>query len=613
MTESTQKHKSLISAAISLNKAGENDRAIDVLNAAIELRNDHIPSYVLLGSLYQEENQTELAEAAYRKAYSLDPDDQEAIKGIGLFLFEQKRYIEALPYLQKQFDHDPSDPDIAFQLASALLEIPEREGEEIEVLMASWDKTHDFNIAYFLGRRYFEKEEPVLAEKLFEEVLSYSRTPKTLIDVANSYRFYATDSQNKDYYTKAIHFLLEASSLEPNNDEIWRSLSHIYLGLGYLDKALEAAEYAISFDPQNFKNLIAKNQIYYETENFSAAFELSMQIVELILVSELPDYIKRIYITNELINRFVVTDELDRPEEASKILAEGRSLLPNESIFYSLSVQHLFRSGKYQEALNFIGSVEDTKIMQRLLTWKIALLHVLGRTNESRRLTLELSEDEYDDLSGKAIKLYISGQRSGSISLFRDLSLIKPDEEEYSINLAYALTGEGELSEAEDLLIQMLDVSDDIPNMLLAMCDLAYLYNITQRFEEALTLVNKYKKDISGEQTAILRVSFYINKKMYPDHLHFPGRDINIYDAAYACAISSSLAMSNINYAQDLFDEYEENRESDVLFYMVKGCLRLANGDIAGARESWGDALEYAESELDSEKINEWLNNLESA
>lgn len=171
----------------------------------------------------------------------------------------------------------------------------------------------------------------------------------------------------------------------------------------------------------------------------------------------------------------------------------------------------------------------------------------------------------------------------------------------------------GELSEAEDLLIQMLDVSDDIPNMLLAMCDLAYLYNITQRFEEALTLVNKYKKDISGEQTAILRVSFYINKKMYPDHLHFPGRDINIYDAAYACAISSSLAMSNINYAQDLFDEYEENRESDVLFYMVKGCLRLANGDIAGARESWGDALEYAESELDSEKINEWLNNLESA
>jgi tetratricopeptide (TPR) repeat protein len=77
--------------------------------------NDPYP-YIQLGKIEKERDSIEKAAQYYNKALTLDPDNIDILKNLGVLLFVSNKYPEALNTLQNTLDKNPDDPEIHFYL-----------------------------------------------------------------------------------------------------------------------------------------------------------------------------------------------------------------------------------------------------------------------------------------------------------------------------------------------------------------------------------------------------------------------------------------------------------------------------------------------------------------
>ena len=72
----------------------------------MELDRNFAPTHVLLGLTYQSLGKPKETEEHFFKAIVLDPENSEAMQGLGLFLAANERKADGAEWLKKYLDHN---------------------------------------------------------------------------------------------------------------------------------------------------------------------------------------------------------------------------------------------------------------------------------------------------------------------------------------------------------------------------------------------------------------------------------------------------------------------------------------------------------------------------
>jgi tetratricopeptide (TPR) repeat protein len=107
-------------AANALIESGRYDRALEHLEASLELAPDYPNAHLLLGVVLSEEGRLTEAEAHFRIAIAGDPENAVSYYGLGNALVWQERFEEGITQYRRALELDPTDALIYGALGTAL-------------------------------------------------------------------------------------------------------------------------------------------------------------------------------------------------------------------------------------------------------------------------------------------------------------------------------------------------------------------------------------------------------------------------------------------------------------------------------------------------------------
>jgi len=602
MTSPLEKHVLLVSAAIILHQAGEDERAIEILQEAIRQKADYTPAYVMLGASYQASGQMRLAEEAFRKATEIDPNNTEALQGLGLFLVSQERYPEALPYLEKQFKKNPSDMISLDGLIDALNHLPGREKEVEAALRNAWEKSKNADLGIRYGRYLLDHENnPLAARTVFAAVVEVSKTARTLSELA--FTCYITDDCNC-----AIELLHEAVQIDPQFDRAWRGLSQCYNAAKDYAHALETAERAIAINPNHYRNWQAKSDVLLSLHKFDQVLETSQRGIDVIQSLEEKEEAKPVWAVLRL-QRIYAFLELNRLVDALQEIAFAQREISDDIRFYVRPAQVLLSRNQPEQALEILDSASDPIVKEELAPLRYKVLHQLGRGDEAwdyiRSYLENNTEKRLNVLTNIGIEFYQRGFVEPAVAVYRQLLGFKPADARIATNLGYFLIGQGQFAEAETILTTVTSDAQTGEFIEIARCNLAYIYSLTGKNTKAVQMADDVLKSAFASEEVILRIPFWVNGKMLPDPAPIPGREISLANAARACKASAFMALKKLDKSEQVIREMDEGEM--LLRNIISGCLERARNNSLQAAQYWKSALELSDSDEERAVIENWL------
>ena len=143
----------LIALGIDYEDSGQNQRAIEAYQEAIQLSNS-AKAYYNLAILYDEGGQRERAIEAYRQTVQIRPNYPEAHYNLGIIYQQQGQILQAVEAYQKAIDLRPNFPEAYRNLAIAHSDRRQYQ-QAIEVLREAIRRTpDDFSLHHNLGSSY---------------------------------------------------------------------------------------------------------------------------------------------------------------------------------------------------------------------------------------------------------------------------------------------------------------------------------------------------------------------------------------------------------------------------------------------------------------------------
>ena len=150
------------------------DQAIEVLNRAVTADSSSPEAHFMLGNAYTRRGRLSEAEAAYRLAMSMRPDDADTLSNLGVVLYRQLELDEAVDMFRRALKLMPDDPEIQYNLGGALF-AQERVPEAIEAFEAARAKRPDLAQVHLgLGFAYKEVGDLDKAAESFRQYLELS-------------------------------------------------------------------------------------------------------------------------------------------------------------------------------------------------------------------------------------------------------------------------------------------------------------------------------------------------------------------------------------------------------------------------------------------------------
>jgi len=196
--------------------SGQTDSALDALRKAIDSDAKQVVAPKIYAFVLTSSHRTDAAIDAWREIVKIAPDDADANSGLGAALLQQKRFGEALPYLETAAKNDNS-PAAQSRLGYAYLQAGQVEkGAAILQKIAEADpKPVTLNdIAYFLAD-------------------ANASLPKAL-----EYAQHAVDAQERESHDVELPNLLpEDLACTQKIGMFWDTLGWAHFRLGHLDQA----------------------------------------------------------------------------------------------------------------------------------------------------------------------------------------------------------------------------------------------------------------------------------------------------------------------------------------------------------------------------------------
>lgn len=568
----------LTSAAILLRQAGYIQKAVEVLQAAVN-EEEFVPAYTLLGAIQQELGNYEEAEKAYRQALKIEPDNDEALQGLGLFLHFQKRFSEALPYLEKHHQKSQTDLATIHGLLDCLEKLPDRESDFLNALKNFWEETKDPNLGIRYGTFLLDKGSKDEAQNVLKSVVAANKDPEICSKIAKIY-------YKREEFDNALQYYKLATEIDETVPSAWAGMAECYLALEQFDKAIEAIERAISINPNQYQYWRIKADVLYKSKQFEASLQSTQNALE--IIRSLPNK-KEINFVLLYFLRFLSLIELKKFDELLSEIQISIQEIPKAPIFYHFCTLGLLLRGHAKEALRVLNLVKDDELDDDLVLLRFETLMELGETQQAwefiiPRLGKVITLEALGDIG---IRLYLRGLPEPAIEIYRKLHEMDPHDIRNSNNLGFLLIERGEFDEAESLLVSVVTLAEsESEYRAIAQCNLAYLYDLTSKYEKALEACDFVLSSNHKNEEAYLRVAFWLNGKIHPDPKAVPGRKIKLADAARACGAAAALASNQMEVAERYVEELIADTEDQDLAQLVKDCLLTAKGLIE-AEEVW--------------------------
>ena len=240
-------------------------RAVDTFNEVIKLDPQFALAYTALADVYgvlpdysntRIEDVTELAEAAVRKAFELEPELAEAHASTGLLRMQQGRFDEADRALETAIARAPAYA-MAQMWYGRSLALQGRYREAIPTLLTARRLDPlSATISGNLGIFYFWTAEPEKAR------IEYRRAIATAPEASKGYLGLGLLNRTYGDFLNSVHYIEIALNFAPNNLLYLRELAWAYVGLGYDDKADSLLAHAETIDSQSLYVMYGR-KLYY--------------------------------------------------------------------------------------------------------------------------------------------------------------------------------------------------------------------------------------------------------------------------------------------------------------------------------------------------------------
>ncbi len=595
----------LVDAALALQQAGDRDAALEILTRAQAMAPDYASTHMLIGLIYQEQARWEEAEARFRRVLELEPDNPDALQSLGLLLLKQGPADDGLAMLRRHLALKPADPTTLKAIAGQLLR-RQQHNEAVQLYDQAWQLARRADIGLPYGRLLLLLGSTEKTEEILGEIADTEPTAEHLTE-------YAMIVLLRGRPADAVVILARALAAKPDFAPAWRGLSSAHLAAGQPLKALEAAERLLALDGEDCRNWLTKANVLLALRRYEEVLEAIHRGADCVSMDEpkAQPTIERLRITESK-----ALQALKKDIEALDVLEEARQQFPkSEAIIYS-EIQLLNALDRPTRALQLMDEAATAGVFWtgRLAPARFETLHLLGSHDGAwdfiAPLLAERGEQRLRVLSDIGVSLYTRGRVEAAKAIFSQLHEFSPQTERFSINLGFILTGDGELQEAENYLLQGLATDPESEMRPLTLADLGYLHLIQRElpranaaFEEALSLTEQ-------ESKGILRIAYWRNGDVQPDDIRHPSAFIPLRSGILANQVTLKLAQGDSTGAAVLAKQLVADYPELAAAYMVCGWFEHTVGQNDAAHRMWAEALARSNDEQQQQVIAAWLHQL---
>ncbi|MCR4440245.1 MAG: tetratricopeptide repeat protein [bacterium] len=207
--------------------------------------NDRVPpAWSLLGRCHLLRNELQQAEAVFRRAAGLFPDDGELNFFLGSVLSQMRKPAEALPFITKALEDNEDNVPVLLVLAACYSELRrDEEADSVYTKILALDPENPTalnNYSYSLAERGIRLDEALL---MVEKALQAEPENGAFLDTIGWVYFKLGD------YQRALEKILKSVEVRPGSAEVIEHLGDVYEKLGELSKAQEYWQKALELDP----------------------------------------------------------------------------------------------------------------------------------------------------------------------------------------------------------------------------------------------------------------------------------------------------------------------------------------------------------------------------
>lgn len=248
------------------------NQAIESFEQVVTLLPDDATSWFYLGSMYDEINEIEKAENAYKRVISLREEYLAAYKNLAILYLKHQMPEKATKYAQKASELDPLDYQPYYMLGTIAVA-----KKDFETAITNYEKAvslNQSNVSIFnsLGASYFSTNRLDEATKMFNNAI--------LLDETNAIAHYhlGNIAQIKKQYEDAFAHFQKAYNNDPSSLNL-SALAYSALKAERYDDAvvLYKTLYVIHPEKQNFQYNLAC--AYLATKNYKEAITLLKKLV----------------------------------------------------------------------------------------------------------------------------------------------------------------------------------------------------------------------------------------------------------------------------------------------------------------------------------------------
>ena len=210
----------LLEAASSAYDNRDYRASIELIERVLKSEPDHKSAYNDLGRAYLELGQLDKAEAALKKAVTLNPFSPSAYTNLGRIYWLQRRYKDAEKEFRKQIEIVPLDWWALSNLGEMLVEQKKYAEAEPELEKATAVRSDDPRLYVDLGRAQISLKKPEKAQESFDRAVEIAPSPLVWYSVASTLVENNTHLDRAQRYAESAVAMLTAQLRDVRLDQL---------------------------------------------------------------------------------------------------------------------------------------------------------------------------------------------------------------------------------------------------------------------------------------------------------------------------------------------------------------------------------------------------------
>jgi tetratricopeptide (TPR) repeat protein len=260
-------------------------QAITLLESFVQ-RNPGADLYDRLGDAYQQIQQRDKSEQAYRQAVAIEPDQAEHRRHLAQSLYEQAKYPDALGEYQRLVDLEPDSATNHLRISEIYRRLRQFDKAEEQILVAKKLAPANLEVIYnqaavYEAEEHYDEAVRVLSNAVAEVKAESEFAPARTRSLGILYQLLGQLYRDEQNYPAAINTFEEMVRLGPQEDLRARMLIiDTYRANRDLPHAFDEASKALSEHPRDRGLLITQAILYGENKQPELAAQNLQPLLE---------------------------------------------------------------------------------------------------------------------------------------------------------------------------------------------------------------------------------------------------------------------------------------------------------------------------------------------